>query len=162
MPRKLHRPQAFLKRSLNPGTLLWEGRNLSHMDTSWIMPPSLGSTGKSLDCFIYLYLLYRHSISDNLTGMMIVKLFFFNIFLSLSLLTFWYDLATNNKWKKIQWKSKIIPTAVGNVGNNDIDLKIEHFFSKEKGNYPAETSSSSATHRHLPPLQRYHEQKDDT
>lgn len=98
MPRKLHKPQTFLKRSLNPDTLLRERRNLSHMDMSWIMPPSLGSAGKSLECFIYLYLLCRHSISDNLTGTMIIKLFFFNIFLSLlSLLTFRYDLATNNK-----------------------------------------------------------------
>lgn len=89
MPRKLHKPQTFLKRSLNPDTLLRERRNLSHMDMSWIMPPSLGSAGKSLECFIYLYLLCRHSISDNLTGTMIIKLFFFNIFLSLlSLLTF--------------------------------------------------------------------------
>lgn len=101
IPRKLHRPQAFRKRSLNPDTLFWDGRYSSHINTSWIMQPSLGSTGKSLDSFIYLYLLCRHSISDKLKEIMIIKLFFFNIFLSLlSLLTFLYDLARNNKLKE--------------------------------------------------------------
>lgn len=57
--------------------------------------------------------------------------------------------------------SKTIPTAVGNAENCNVDLKIEHFFSKGEGNYPAEMSFSSASHLHVPPLQRDHEQKDD-
>jgi len=62
--------------------------------------------------------------------------------------------------EKITIKGKTIPTAVGNAGNNDVDLKTEQFFSKEEGNYPAEVSLSSTTHLHLPPLQRYREQKE--
>lgn len=141
MPRKFHRPQVFLKRRLNPNPMLCEERNLSHKD------------------FLYTCIYYAETLCDHLERLMIIKLFSFNIFLSLlSLLTLWYDLSTNKKLIMIQWKSKSISTAVDNAGNND--LETGNFYSKGDDKYPAEISFSSATHLHLPPSQRYHEQKD--